>query len=73
MYSQDHAPPHFHAKYGGHDVAMTIEDLEIANGAISPRARRLVRQWASLHRAELREAWNRIRRHEIPDKIDPLP
>ena len=73
MYSQDHAPPHFNAKYGGHDVAMTIEDLEIANGAISPRARRLVRQWASLHRAELREAWNRIRRHEIPDKIDPLP
>ena len=73
MYSQDHAPPHFHAKYGEHDAAITIEDLDIANGTIPPRARRLVLRWASIHRDELRDAWNKVSRHEIPGKIDPLP
>ena len=73
MYSQDHAPPHFHAKYSGHDAAITIEDLRVANGEIPTRAERMVLRWASIHRDELMDAWNSVMSHESPGKIDPLP
>ena len=73
MYSQDHAPPHFHAKYSGHDAAITIEDLRVANGEIPTRAERMVRRWASIHQDELVDAWNSVMNHESPGKIAPLP
>jgi len=32
----------------------------------------LVLEWASLHRAELREAWERASHNQEPSKIQPL-
>ena len=32
----------------------------------------LVLEWAALHRAELREGWERCRQHQQPRKIEPL-
>ena len=72
LYFRDHPPPHFHARYGGSEALISIEELTVVEGSLPPRALGLVMEWASLHQAELREAWNRARNHEAPGKIDPL-
>lgn len=72
MYFDDHAPAHFHASYGDDEAVVGIDSLEVLRGQLPNRARGLVREWASLHQPELREAWNRAKNLEPPDKIDPL-
>lgn len=72
LYFRDHPPPHFHARYGGSEVLVSIEELTVLEGSLPPRALGLVMEWASLHQDELREAWKRARNHESPGKIDPL-
>jgi hypothetical protein len=42
MYYDDHAPPHFHAKYGEHRAQINIETLEIIEGEMPRRAFSLV-------------------------------
>ncbi|MDE0067795.1 MAG: DUF4160 domain-containing protein [Acidimicrobiaceae bacterium] len=72
MYYGDHAPPHFHARYGDEEAVVDINSLAVIRGRLSPRANGLVVEWAAQHQAELREAWSRAERHESPGKIAPL-
>jgi Domain of unknown function (DUF4160) len=73
MYYEEHGVPHFHAHYAGYDASISIEMLEVLGGSLSPRALRMVRGWAELHRDELHANWARAR-DELPLKrIDPLP
>lgn len=65
--------PHFHATYGDDEATFDIASLNIIAGGISPRGRRLVGEWARVHTTELRENWDRARRHESLVPIDPLP
>jgi len=69
---RDHNPPHFHARYGEHEATVDINLGIVSEGRLPPRARRLVEEWASLHREELIEAWNRAQRSEPLGKIAPL-
>ena len=64
--------PHFHATYSGDEASIDIETLEIIAGALSPRARQLVGEWAQLHQGELPENWERSQRHERLQPIEPL-
>lgn len=43
MYYNDHAPPHFHAKYSGYDVKIRIDNGE-ADGFFPRRALTLVKR-----------------------------
>ena len=72
MYFDDHAPPHFHALYGGQEAVIAIDNLSVLRGRLPARAHGLVVEWASLHRDELMEAWNRAKNLEAPGKIAPL-
>ena len=72
MYFDDHLPPHFHAVYGGDEAVIGIDSLGLLRGYLPVRAQSLVIEWASLHQAELQEAWSRARRLEAPGKIAPL-
>jgi hypothetical protein len=72
MYWREHGPPHFHAKYGGHEAIVDIETGDVLEGHLPPRAAMLVREWAQLHRDELRDNWHRCRRNERPNTIAPL-
>jgi hypothetical protein len=38
MYYRDHAPPHFHAIYGGWDASVVIESVELLDGNLPTRA-----------------------------------
>ncbi len=67
-----HARPHFHARY--QDQAASIDLAgEVIAGSLPPRALTLVTEWAALHRDELLTNWERARRNEPLEPIEPLP
>ena len=73
MYFADHAPPHFHAVYGGEEAVVAIADCSVLRGGIPDRALRLVREWTELHRPELLDDWHRAQQPDPLLPIDPLP
>jgi Domain of unknown function (DUF4160) len=72
MYYNDHAPPHFHVRYGGQRALVDIANLSLLEGSLPPRALGLVIEWAARHRDELQKNWDLARRHAPLKRIDPL-
>jgi hypothetical protein len=68
----DHPPPHFHAVYGDDLAKIDIETLNVIDGRLPPRALTLTIEWATMHQAELREAFNKAANLQPPGKIAPL-
>ena len=54
MFWKDHAPPHFHAKYGDEEIVVEIRTGKV-NGSMSNRAVKLIQEWRELHIDELLE------------------
>jgi hypothetical protein len=50
MFFNDHAPPHFHARYGEFEATIDIGTLEIIEGQLPRRALNLVHEWAIIHK-----------------------
>lgn len=73
MYYDDHAPPHFHASYGGKEVVVSLSSLEAIRGRLPTRAMKLVAEWSELHREELAANWEHAQSAEPLTPIDPLP
>lgn len=65
MCYNDHMPPHFHAEYVDHEAIYEIETLDVARGGLPRRAHALVIEWASQHRTELHDDWERARLEKI--------
>ena len=72
MFYNEHLPPHFHARYGGQEASIRIGDLEILKGSLSPRAIRLVKEWAKMYKSELLQNWEKARQKRKLLSIDPL-
>ena len=72
MYHREHMPPHFHAQYAEHKAEIAIETLEVINGELPIRVLALVIEWAVLHRAELRQDWERAVAQQELVRIAPL-
>jgi len=72
MYYEDHASPHFHARYGHAKIEINIETLSVLAGRFPPRALGLLIEWASQHQSELRTDWELARQRKVLDKIAPL-
>ena len=72
IFFNDHAPPHFHAVYGGDEALIEIESLIVYRGELPQRALAMVLEWAALHRQELRRDWDLARRGRPPEPIAPL-
>ncbi len=72
MFYSDHEPAHFHAIYGEYEALIEIETLMVFRGSLPRRALALLLEWAALHRAELREDWQRARAGETLNEIEPL-
>ncbi|MDO8595623.1 MAG: DUF4160 domain-containing protein [Sulfuricaulis sp.] len=70
MYYDDHAPPHFHAYYGGESAVIAIDRLEVIEGGLAKRPLALVVEWAQQHRDELREDWRLAEMHQA---LKPIP
>ena len=52
MFFNDHAPPHFHARYGEFEATIDIGTLAVLQGQLPRRALNLVQEWATIHREE---------------------
>lgn len=64
----EHAPPHFHARYGDYRAEFDIKTLNMLRGNFPAKARQLVMEWAAAHSDELMEIWN----SQVFKKIEPL-
>ncbi|MDD5091049.1 MAG: DUF4160 domain-containing protein [Candidatus Wallbacteria bacterium] len=72
MFFDEHNPPHFHARYGSHKIAVKITDLSVLEGHFPPKALSIVREWAGLHQDELLKDWETARNQKPLFPIEPL-
>ena len=59
MFYHDHGPPHLHARTGGEEVLLSISDLDVIWGSLSPARLQRLLAWAREHQAELALNWLR--------------
>ena len=71
MYFNEHNPPHFHIKYDDYRAIVEIRNGNIT-GSLPPRAKKMIEEWLSIHRDELLENWELLRRGEQFKRIKPL-
>jgi hypothetical protein len=71
MFFNEHGVPHFHAVYGEFRMTVEIESGTV-HGSFPDRARRLVLEWAGLHKEELLANWDRARKRQPLVAIAPL-
>ena len=71
MYYDDHAPPHFHAKYGEYEILVHIKS-GVVDGKFPKRALKSVMEWTELYQEELMEDWKLAEQHETLKTIAPL-
>ncbi len=57
LLGKEHNPPHIHVFYGEYNAVFDISTLDFIEGDLPQRARNLVKEWASLHQAEMLEMW----------------
>lgn len=72
MYWADHMPPHFHATYGGEEVIISINDLEVIDGSIPGKQLKMLLGWAALRQDELMDNWELASRKQELFAIEPL-
>ena len=72
MLYDDHAPPHFHVRYGEYKAIIAIDSLALLEGDVPPRALGLIAEWGALHRDELRDDWTLAEQRAPLKKIKPL-
>jgi hypothetical protein len=72
MYWNEHAPPHFHAKYGDFEALINIKDFSLMEEKLPPKAFGLVIEWAALHQDQLLMNWNLGIDRKTFNKIEPL-
>ncbi|WP_419810893.1 DUF4160 domain-containing protein [Bacterioplanoides sp.] len=71
MYFNDHNPPHFHAKYSGHEAIFSF-DGDILEGGLPKRAVKFVQEWIAHHKPELEQNWLLAQAGEPLNDIEPL-
>ena len=72
IFFDDHNPPHFHAEYGDSSALVDMRNLSLFAGWLPPRALGLVIEWATLHRDELLDDWDKAKAQQELQKIEPL-
>jgi Domain of unknown function (DUF4160) len=72
IYYNDHAPAHFHAKYGEFKARIDILDGAVIEGNIPKRALALVEDWRKLRQSELLVVWQDVVDRKPHSKIEPL-
>ena len=68
----DHAPPHFHAVYGGDECCVLIDELELLQGSFPKKQLKMLLGWAAIRQDELMDNWNLASANQETFEIDPL-
>jgi hypothetical protein len=66
LFFGDHPPPHFHAVYGEYVGLFNIDTLEMIEGDLPKRANKLVIEWATIHKDEMKKMWDVQEFHKLP-------
>ena len=66
LFFGDHPPPHFHAVYGENIGVFSIDTLEMIEGDLSNRAKKLVSEWANINKTELKHIWETQEFRKLP-------
>lgn len=69
---REHQPPHFHAKYGSDEVAVSINDIEVLDGSLPNKQLKMLLGWTALHQEELLENWKLAEQKQDLFPIEPL-
>lgn len=69
---REHQPPHFHAKYGSNEVAISINDIEVLEGSLPNKQLKMLLGWTALHQEELLENWQLAEQKQDLFPIEPL-
>ena len=72
MFHNDHNPPHFHAEYQGQRGVFDFDGNMTRGSVKSKTAKKLIKEWTTLHRQELIENWEKAAGGSVIDKIAPL-
>ena len=72
MFYREHGVAHFHAEYQGQQATFTFDGEMLAGAFRSRTALRLIKEWATAHRAELEVNWTRVKAGEPLERIAPL-
>jgi len=72
MFYNEHEPVHFHAEYQGQRGTFDLSGRMVAGSIQSRTARRLIKQWARQHEAEILANWRRIQAGQPLELIAPL-
>ncbi len=65
-------PPHFHAQYGGDEVIVSINDIEVIEGQLPNKQLKMLLGWAAFHQEELKENWLLAEQQQELFAIEPL-
>ena len=68
LFFGDHPPPHFHAVYGEYIALFDLKTLEMIEGDLPNRAKKLVIEWAIINKTELQKMWD----SQKFSKLEPL-
>jgi hypothetical protein len=71
MFFNEHGVPHFHAVHGDHKITVEIESGAV-RGQFPSSSLRLVLEWATVHRRELSNNWDRAQQRLPLGQIAPL-
>jgi len=66
LFFGDHPPPHFHAVYGENIGLFNIDTIEMVEGDLPNRAKKLVIEWANIHKNELKLMWETQEFRKLP-------
>ncbi|PWB58631.1 MAG: hypothetical protein C3F17_18280 [Bradyrhizobiaceae bacterium] len=69
FYFDEDPPPHFHARYAEFIAQIEIERLVIVKGSLPNPQLRMVQEWASSRREQLRAAWEACASGSNPGRI----
>ena len=60
IYSREHPPPHFHAKYAEYEELIIIETLETYTGSLPKTQRKKAMDWAENNKQFLLDIFNQL-------------
>ena len=66
MYFKEHGIPHFHAVYGEWNGVFNIQTLEMIEGDLPARGRKLIKEWAKQYQEELARMWKKRNYKKLP-------
>ena len=67
-----HKTPHFHAIYKEDEAVFQINPVQMLDGSLPAKQKRLVEAWAEIHQEELQAAWEALDKGKQPNPIQPL-